>query len=498
VNPRATLLLVLAAAALGAFVYFYEWKGAEQRKQAEADAKRLYPDLEQAAIDWIALVTTDGKAAEVERKEGTWRLTQPLQALGDPVSLDGMAEALAQIAAEKTIEAPQAPEVYGLGEGAKVIRFRAKGQEQKLLLGKRAPVGAATYASPGDPQRVLTVPTYRATSFDKALDDLRERRILRFDRNAVEGITVSWPGSRVVMERAEGSWRTTEPVAGPADEATVEKLLSDTSFLRADGFLEDATPDAKVGLDQPALVLELRAKPSTEGGEPAVFRMAMGPPLPDDPKQRAVRTPDGTLVRVAVERIVDVPRDVMAYRFKELAKFPVAEAQRVEITFHEPDASEAVVRNLVRDDASGWKLEGEEIVSGKATRLVAELSRLRADAIMSDAASVEEQKKLGLAPPRAAIRVFGAKTAHDEPLLATVELGISDEKGTVAKPGQGDAVYRLSRDLADHVPASLAVWREKFVAKAPPPAQPATPDAPTPMTPEATPGPVAPEAAPAP
>jgi hypothetical protein len=475
-NPRNTALLFLLAAALGVFVYLYEIRGGEQRKEDAATAKRLYPGVDAQAVEWIALTSSDGKAVEVERSEGRWKITKPLAALGDPVALDGMASALAEVQSEATIDAPQAPEVYGLGEGAKVVRFRAKGEERTLRLGKRTPVGPNTYASAGDATKVFTVPTYRASSFDRAFDDLRERRILRFDQSAIEALEVGFRGERVAAEREDRVWRLTAPIAGPGDETTIEKLLGDASFLRAEGFLDDATPDAAVGLDAPEVTLSMRARPATEGAAPATFEMKMGPPLAGDEKHRAVRGGDGTLYKVAVERIVDVPRSVVAYRFKDVAKFVATDAQRIELTFHDPGAPQPVVANLVRSDTAGWKWDGGELVSGKPTRLVAELSRLRAEDILSDAASAAQQAELGLAPPAAIVRVFGAKTAQDEPVLAEIRLGRTDESGIVASSGAGDAVYRLGRELRDHLPTSLAVWREKFVSPSPAPtAQPAPP-----------------------
>ncbi|HME69839.1 MAG TPA: hypothetical protein VKM54_08220, partial [Myxococcota bacterium] len=59
-SPRVTLLLFLLAASLGAFVYLYEIRGADQRKEAEAKAKRLFPGVEVSDIDGIFLTTTEG------------------------------------------------------------------------------------------------------------------------------------------------------------------------------------------------------------------------------------------------------------------------------------------------------------------------------------------------------------------------------------------------------------------------------------------------------
>ena len=115
-NPRTTGILFLIVAALGAFVYFYEIRGEEGRLEAEARQKRLFPDVEAEAVEWLALTTSDGRPVRAERREKGWQIVEPLVFPGDEFALDGMASALAQIASEAVYEDPQAPEVYGLDD----------------------------------------------------------------------------------------------------------------------------------------------------------------------------------------------------------------------------------------------------------------------------------------------------------------------------------------------------------------------------------------------
>ena len=69
-NPRTTGIAFLVAACLAAFLYFYQVKGAPQRKEAEEAAKRLFPQVEEAAFDWVAFTTSDGHGVRAERRDG--------------------------------------------------------------------------------------------------------------------------------------------------------------------------------------------------------------------------------------------------------------------------------------------------------------------------------------------------------------------------------------------------------------------------------------------
>ena len=88
-NPRTTGILFLIAAALGAFVYFYEIRGEEGRREAEARQKRLFPDVEAEAVEWLALTSSDGKPVRAERREKGWQIVEPLVFPGDEFALDG-------------------------------------------------------------------------------------------------------------------------------------------------------------------------------------------------------------------------------------------------------------------------------------------------------------------------------------------------------------------------------------------------------------------------
>ncbi len=303
-SPRTTAVLFAIAAALAAFVYFYELRGEEGREQAEEAEKRLFPDVEEGDVTAITLPTSAGVQARVARRDEGWELVEPLVFPANTFALDGIASTLAQLASTAVIEEPQPREIYGLGETSRLIRFEVGDSEHRLRLGAKTPVGSDSYVATDDSGAVYTVPTYRVTALTKTLDDLREKRILDFDRAAIEGISAAWPGGGVVLEKAEDGWRLVDPMQGASDSATVEGLLSDLSLLRAEGFEDDPPADDEVGLDPP--VFEVVLEVSGEGGEPQRLSMAMGGVV--DGEQRLVRGSQTSLYRVARERLDDFPR----------------------------------------------------------------------------------------------------------------------------------------------------------------------------------------------
>jgi hypothetical protein len=174
---------------------------------------------------------------------------------------------------------------------------------------------------------------------------------------------------------------------------------------------------------------------------------------------RLARASAPGLFRIPSERLQDFPRELGIYRFRNVARFDLDKAERLEIAFA-PAAGESVTLSATRGD-EGWSSTPEPIDSAKLTTMVDELSRLRASRILADAMGESELRELGLAPPNARLTVTGAGGQ-----LAQVELGIvRGAEGVVARSSGSETVYLLAPTVADYLPVSLEALRSRFVAK---------------------------------
>src|SRR5262249_24479909 len=144
-----TGILFLVAALLGGVIW-YSNRHESQKKTAEEQAKRLYGEIDAPAVEWFELRTSDGQSARLERKDGAWRVTKPVDAPADATAADGIAGTLATLTSEGVIDDPQGFGVYGLDDAAaKVVRFRAGGADHELRIGRKTPIGANQYAATG-------------------------------------------------------------------------------------------------------------------------------------------------------------------------------------------------------------------------------------------------------------------------------------------------------------------------------------------------------------
>jgi len=465
-QPRNAAILFLVAVALGAFVYLYEIQGEGARDAAENETRRMFQGVEPEAVEFLAFRTQDDRALEAVRAGAGWLIQSPVVFPGDEVNLDAIASTLANLTTEAEIDAPGAPQIYGLGDDARWVRFRVGPQTHGLGIGAETPVGGNVYVKREGDGKIYTAAAFRVGSFDRDLASLRDRRVLDFDRTQVNRISASWSGGRVVLERREGAWSITDPVAaaGPADQRTVDGLLSDVAFLRAEGFDDTAKP---VPDDAPYFSLRMGLA-ATEAEAIEVGFQALEDPASDDFLVRNDQV--DALYRVPRARIVDLPREVFDYRFKQLAEFEVAQAQAFELVLEAASGEHSMEPQRVRVERAeqGWASDGAPWVPGRASGLIAELAHLEAVSLVTANPDPALLASVGLAPPRVHLRVFGAGEPGEAPLLAEVALGTYDaQSGIVARAGGQQQIFRISAALADAIPIDLDAFDQHFV-KAPP------------------------------
>src|SRR5215217_4407117 len=90
-------------------------------------------------------------------------------------------------------ENPSNLKEYGLDPARVEVSFRAKGQKdfKKLLVGERTPTGNDLYARLPDQKRVFLINSYNDSTFNKNTFALREKKILKVDREKTDGLELS-------------------------------------------------------------------------------------------------------------------------------------------------------------------------------------------------------------------------------------------------------------------------------------------------------------------
>src|SRR6185295_9745915 len=262
---RSTIALVVVLAGLGAYIYFVTWKMPEGGADASAKKDKVFAGFEADKVDEIKVTSAAGDATTLKKEGTAWQVVQPIAAKADDSEVSGITTALGQIEVSRVVdENPANLNDYGLSNPRIEIEFKGAGDKdyRKLLVGDKSPTGGDLFARRNDDKKVFLIPAFQETSLNRTTFDLREKAVLKFDREKVDGIDVTAGSKALAVAKDGGEWKLTKPVQTRADFGSVEGLVGRLQSVQMKSMVtENAAPAdlKKYGLDKPEATVNLNA-----------------------------------------------------------------------------------------------------------------------------------------------------------------------------------------------------------------------------------------------
>jgi uncharacterized protein DUF4340 len=419
---KSTIALVVVLAGLGAYIYFVTWKqppGGDTGKKQE----KVFASLESDKIEELQVSSASGESTSLKKDNGAWQMTQPVAVKADDSEVSAITSALSSIEVTRVIdENPANLTDYGLANPRVLLNFKASGDKdfRKLLIGEKSPTGSDLFAKRNDEKRVFLIPAFQEPTFNKSAFDLREKTLLKFDRDKVDGIDITAAGKPTAFAKQGTDWKITKPLEVRADFSTVEGLVGRLQSAQMKSIVTaEATPEdlKKYGLDKPDTTVNIKAGSATA-------TLVLGGKSPDnmvyarDLSKPAVMTVESSLAD-------ELKKGADEYRRKDLFEFRVYNANRVEIT--RPDGTVVFERVKGQGDTAQdkWRRVSPNAADADRDKVEGMLSRL---SNMRASAFVDSTAKTGLDKPAMTVAV-----KFDD--------GKKEEKVTFGK--DGDTVYVL-------------------------------------------------------
>lgn len=258
---RSLIILIIIAIPLG----WFAWR--ESKKEPESDKKleKVFSDVQQDKIDRVTIKSESGDKTTVEKKGGEWQVTQPISSRADEAAVSGIASNLSSLEVQRVVD-EQASEFkqYGLDPARIDVAFKAGGQEKHLNVGQKTPTGTDLYARVAGSPRVFLIPSYLDTTFNKSTFDLRDKTILKFEREKVGHLEIATGEQNIVFVKQGPDWRITSPIDARADFGTIEGIVGRLNTTQMKSLASAEGGDAKeYGLDKPAATVKLSAGSAT-------------------------------------------------------------------------------------------------------------------------------------------------------------------------------------------------------------------------------------------
>ncbi len=410
-NPLVIAVVLLAL--LGGAVWY-----TRENPPADDDAAPNVLDLEEDAIRAVTLQKKGSEPITVVRgTDDEWEFGGGLEIAADDSSIGLMIGSLASLNADRMVaENVLAWQPYDLDEPVLSVRYDLEEGGGELQFGRDTPTGSGVFARLKDDPRLFTVYSYNKTSFEKAVFDLRDKRLLRLDDDSISTVTVRAGGRELGFTKEKGDWRIVKPRELRADDFTVGDLVRAVRTAEMTEVLEEGEASGEYSFRRPLATVRV----TDSGGEHELVIAKDG----DTYYARSSGHEGIYEVSSTLSESLDKP--VEDFRNKKLFDFGYADPGRVEVRAGE--RSVAVERS---EDKWMLKSDGGRALDGETVQtLLDRLRNLTATAFPSDRASDQGR--------------YGLSAAAIEATVTPAEEGSGAEKVFISSPDK--ALVYAARD----------------------------------------------------
>src|SRR5438105_14178821 len=449
---KGTAILFLIFGLLGAYVYFFEVRGQEQRQKQEEAKKKTF-QVDEKDITEISLIYPDRTITGVKKGNKQWEITSPAGIEADSDELQQLASNVPRIQREDTVEQnAQDLAPFGLKDPAVKVAAKTKdGKTLEISFGAENPKKTYNYARlPNNTDVFLTASNW-AKTFTKNVSDLRNKKILEFETDDIDDVKIAEGAKELEAQKSGDSWQLKKPasiVDTKADTGEISSLTSSIRFARAQSF-PDPPVDAKTaGLDSPPIKITLH------DGKAKTDRVLLIGKTSETDKYYARDASRDAIFIIEKEIPEKAKRPVFDWRDKSIAKVDREKIDKIEIQ----RGSENMTFLKAGSD---WKLsDGKKLQWDKISGMLNELDFEKAKDIIDMPKALATY---GLDKPK--LEVALRQGSND---LVRVQFGADSKmpEGMYIKTSDTPAVKVVSKDLFD----KFNVKTEDVVEATPPPA----------------------------
>ncbi len=412
---RSTLILLVVLLGLVGYIYFVESK--KSTTPGEEVRPKAFSALAADRIDELTVKPAAGDATVLRRTGGTWQIVQPIESAADESQVSGLTTNLASLEIQRVVdENPKDLKQYGLAPPRVDVAFKASGDkgERQLLIGDKTATGGDLYAKLQNEKRVFLVSAYLDSTFNRTTFDLRDKSVLKFDRNTVDSVVLTAldKSKDVELAKTGEDWAITKPVKARADFGTVEGVIGRLQTAQMKSLVTNDPKDLKeYGLDQPEASVTIGA-----GSGRATLQIGK-------------KTPDGTLYArdasrpmvftVEASLLDELKKSPDDYRLKDMFESRPYNMTRVEVTRGGETWAFEKVKGQGKDATERWRQVTPTARDVDATKMEGFLTKLTNLRAQSWAAA-------------------GTKTGIEQPILTAVarfDDGKKQERVVFGKPG---------------------------------------------------------------
>jgi hypothetical protein len=437
---KSLLVLLGAAVALGAYIYFIEL-GRDPSGTPEQKDKVFA--LESGKIEELEIRAASGETTTLKKQGDTWQIVSPAGLDVDASEVSTVVSTLETLEEQSTVaEKPTSVEQYQLEPARFSIGFRAAGDPamRRLQIGKKTPTGGDLYARVEGQPEVFLISAYLEDSLDKTPFELRDKTVLKVDRVGVDMLALESQGApALAFQRKDSEWRLTKPIDARADFSAVDNIVGKVAQANMKSLeptpaeMKELTPAElrKYGLEKPQAT-------ATLGVGSTRATLALGNKK-DDTSIYARDLSRPLVFTVEASLLEDFKHKTADLRKKDLFDFRSFTAVGLDLTMGKDSATFA----KVKEEPEKPKDEGKDKEKAKADETPVPVEKWKLT--RPTPKDVDQTKMTDLLTTISNLR---ADTFADKPVTGGEELVVVARFGDAAKPQTERVVFRKSGGTA--------------------------------------------------
>jgi len=212
----------------------------------------------------------EGRVVALEKKDGQWRLVEPIEAPADAATVRSFLATLRSLrAVDFPDDNPADLARYGIDSPRRVVTvWQGKENDQRQLLLGKENEQKQLFVKAGNRPNVYAVSDWVYRDLDKSPTDFRDKTVLAFEKDKARSIEVRRSdGSSFKLVRTDGDQWTVENPPGKVAQTRVNYFVTDLHDLKGYDIAAEGSLDWKsLGLDPPALAITVRGEGDAEIG----------------------------------------------------------------------------------------------------------------------------------------------------------------------------------------------------------------------------------------
>jgi|Deesub1362B_J571_1020462.scaffolds.fasta_scaffold01284_3 cbb3-type cytochrome oxidase subunit 3 len=379
-KPRTTLTLFLILVFLAGFYYIYQIRGGKVR-QERAEREKQFLTFEKDSVQTIRLIKPDQTIVITRTGDEPWHIVEPIQTKADQNQVTSILNVLKDAKIERVV-ADSATDLSPFGldpaQATLIFEYRDKSADT-VYIGERNATRAYTFAKiSGDPRVVLTTSSLANTG-EKTLYNLRNKKVLEFEKDNVKKIVFGVKGKTYVVEKRGDEWYLTSPVERKADKDAIERVLNRLEIERADEFVDEHPKYlSDYGLFRPDYSIELILAPND-----AKKKLLIGKKVKPD-KYYVKDDSRDPVMKIGGYLVDNIPKSLFEFSDKHILSFDRNAITSVEIAYADTTIW------VEKDSSDTWTIVQPDTAKAKSWRmssLLGTMERLRTEEIVTENAT---------------------------------------------------------------------------------------------------------------